>query len=201
MQAKAGRRVIGRRSETWGHGARKNERRDPSATKIIRCPGPRAKSGGTAAIQLTESKDNCYFLRDLLFSQTTTLLFSQTTTLTGIEIFDGAEVSLGAVPVPVWGAGKSLTFTIRNSGGADLTGLAITTSGINADSDRDGIRNLVEYATGGDPIVADLSRAPKPGFANFGGNRYLTLSFHRLKGAAGLLSQVQESANPWFANV
>jgi hypothetical protein len=49
----------------------------------------------------------------------------------GIEIPDGGRVSFGAMLVSVWGTSTSLTLTISNSGGSDLSGLEITKDGNN----------------------------------------------------------------------
>ncbi len=47
----------------------------------------------------------------------------------GTDTFDGGSKSFGAVN---FGSSNSLTFTIKNTGGVDLTGLAITKDGANA---------------------------------------------------------------------
>jgi subtilisin family serine protease len=50
----------------------------------------------------------------------------------GVEIPDGGRASFGAMLVSAWGASSSLTVTISNSGGSDLSGLEITKDGNNA---------------------------------------------------------------------
>lgn len=75
--------------------------------------------------------------------------------------------------------------SIDNSGpGADLN-----------DFEKDGGPNLLEYATGGNPLVPDLFRRPKVEKINPGDQDWLAISFRRLINEPALLYQVQESGN------
>lgn len=64
------------------------------------------------------------------------------------------------------------------------------------DPENDGLNNLLEYAFGGNPKVADASeRGIKAGRVEHNGETFLSVGFYRRTGDASLLSRVQESAD------
>jgi hypothetical protein len=69
--------------------------------------------------------------------------------------------------------------------------------GPGADLDGDGLTNFVEFAVGGDPLVADAAGAISTSLALDGeGGPYLTLQFRRRLGATGLEFHVDTAATP-----
>lgn len=66
-------------------------------------------------------------------------------------------------------------------------------SGPGADPDGDGVPNLMEYAVNLQPKSSDAAGMPQPGTLTEGPNRFLTLTFRRLKNATGLAYNVQEA--------
>ena len=48
-----------------------------------------------------------------------------------------------------------------------------------ADADGDGLRNLAEYALGGDPTAPQTGKQPSAGQAQVASDKFLTLTFHR----------------------
>ena len=66
-------------------------------------------------------------------------------------------------------------------------------AGNSADPDHDGISNLLEYAFGMNPNVADPSLAPAIGHATVNGTQYLTITFRQLHSPNGIIYNVQES--------
>jgi FtsP/CotA-like multicopper oxidase with cupredoxin domain len=70
------------------------------------------------------------------------------------------------------------------------------TGGDSADPDHDGISNLIEYAAGSDPHVAEVSGLPQIGTTPTDGSNYLTITYRVLTAAAPAISYaVQESAD------
>lgn len=64
------------------------------------------------------------------------------------------------------------------------------------DPENDGIPNLMEYAFGGNPKVADAhARGVRAGRHEVNGESFLSVGFHRRLGDASLRFRVQESAN------
>jgi glucose/arabinose dehydrogenase len=68
-------------------------------------------------------------------------------------------------------------------------------SGGTSDPDGDGIVNLFEYGSGGDPREADSTRAPKAGTANVSGSEYLTLAFIRSKEVTEITFTVEATSD------
>lgn len=68
-------------------------------------------------------------------------------------------------------------------------------SGMEADPDGDGIENLLEYALGSDPLAPSVFDLPIQSIVNVGGEDYLTLTFTRPVGIAGVDYVVEESAD------
>ena len=66
-------------------------------------------------------------------------------------------------------------------------------AGNNADPDHDGIINLLEYAFGMNPNVADPSLAPGVGRTTVNGTKYPTITFRELHSPNGITYNVQES--------
>ena len=75
-------------------------------------------------------------------------------------------------------------------------GLNLFTANSNLDPEHDGLTNLLEYALGGNPTIADAhERGVQPGRLESIGETFLSVGFHRRLGDASLLVSVQESAN------
>ncbi len=68
-------------------------------------------------------------------------------------------------------------------------------SGMEADPDGDGIENLLEYALGSDPRQPSVFDLPVQSVVNVEGEDYLTLSFARPEGTAGLDYAVEGSSD------
>ncbi len=68
-------------------------------------------------------------------------------------------------------------------------------SGPNADPDGDGVRNLMEYALGGDPQVPNTAMKPVVTTEAGEGGDFLNIHFPRMRDAAGIVYKVQASAN------
>ncbi len=89
----------------------------------------------------------------------------------------------------------SLTMVTRMA--SYLTGFGL--SGFDAawknDYDDDGISNLVEYGLTLDPTAADVSALPVVSIKNFGGAKYLSMTFHRSAAATDVTYTVQASGD------
>jgi hypothetical protein len=69
------------------------------------------------------------------------------------------------------------------------------------DPENDGLTNLLEYAFGGNPKVADAQeRGMQAGRVEHNGETFLSVGFYRRTGDASLLFRVQESADLGFWN-
>ena len=82
------------------------------------------------------------------------------------------------------------------TGAWDLAGFGDTD--FNADPDRDGIRNGLEYALGMDPLTSDAALAPTVSVLNVSGSKYLALTYVRQAGVnlpTDLLFAVERSTN------
>jgi hypothetical protein len=77
----------------------------------------------------------------------------------------------------------------RTRFGADWNNQAI--AGDNADPDGDGLKNLLERAFAGDPLVADAGVAPR----NDTGGALLSIIYRSAKSATDLVLAVEESAD------
>jgi hypothetical protein len=64
-----------------------------------------------------------------------------------------------------------------------------------ADPDGDGIANLLEYAFGGDPLVASTDTRPQTHFVTEGGVEYLAVTFRPNPGAIDLIFEPQVSSD------
>ena len=74
--------------------------------------------------------------------------------------------------------------------------LDLFTANANLDPEQDGMSNLLEYAFGGNPKVADAQeRGVSAGRAEVNGESFLSLGFRRRLGDASLRFRVQESNN------
>lgn len=75
------------------------------------------------------------------------------------------------------------------------------TDNLQLDPENDGLNNLLEYAFGGNPKVADAQeRGVRAGRHEVNGGSFLSVGFHRRPGDASLHFRVQESTNlgQWF---
>lgn len=73
-------------------------------------------------------------------------------------------------------------------------GLSLFAANANLDPEHDGLTNLLEYAFGGNPTIADAhERGVQAGRAESNGKTYLSVGFHRRLGDPSLLFRVQES--------
>ena len=78
----------------------------------------------------------------------------------------------------------------------ELHGLDLFTPNAGLDPEHDGMPNLLEYAFGGNPLVADAQeRGVRAGRVEADGATFLSLSFYRRLGDTGLLYRVQESTD------
>jgi surface-anchored protein len=68
-------------------------------------------------------------------------------------------------------------------------------SGLGADPDGDGADNLVEYALGGNPLVAGVEGKPKMENLSDGGQEYMAIRFQRRKGDTSLSITVESTAD------
>ena len=68
-------------------------------------------------------------------------------------------------------------------------------SGLGADPDGDGADNLVEYALGGNPLVAGVEGKPKLENLTDGGQEYMAIRFQRRKGDTSLSITVESTAD------
>ena len=70
------------------------------------------------------------------------------------------------------------------------------------DPDNDGAANLLEYATGTDPLADSSAQRPVQSIANIAGTNFLTLTFRRRTGASGVSIFVEGTGNllagPWL---
>lgn len=74
-------------------------------------------------------------------------------------------------------------------------GLNPFVSNLQLDPENDGLNNLLEYAFGGNPKVADVQeRGIQSGRVELNGQTFLSIGFYRRTGNSGLLFHVQESA-------
>jgi subtilisin-like proprotein convertase family protein len=89
----------------------------------------------------------------------------------------------------------SLTTATRASNYIASFGLTGTNAVLTFDYDKDGLTNLMEYALGLDPTVADLSGLPLVTLKNYSGTKYLSMTFHRSSLATDLVYTVQASAD------
>ncbi len=89
---------------------------------------PTSTGGKTAALHIAnnDSNENPF---DITLTGTGTAPEIAVEQPAGTDIADGGSQSFGAVPV---GANSNLTFTIKNTGSADLTGLGLTVDGPDA---------------------------------------------------------------------
>ncbi len=71
-----------------------------------------------------------------------------------------------------------------------------------SDADRDGIPNLVEFATGGNPEVFSSAPLPSLGMGTWSGSPHLTLTIPKNPHAAGVSLRVESSSDlaTWSAN-
>jgi hypothetical protein len=71
-----------------------------------------------------------------------------------------------------------------------------------SDADRDGIPNLVEFATGGNPEVFSSDPLPSLGMGTWSGFTHLTLTIPKNPHAAGVSLRVESSSDlaTWSAN-
>ena len=75
-------------------------------------------------------------------------------------------------------------------------GLSLFTANSNLDPEHDGLTNLLEYAFGGNPKIADaFERGVHAGRVEANGQSFLSVGFYRRLGDASLLLRVQESAD------
>jgi len=116
-------------------------------------------------------------------------------------LFDFTGKALGSMSVfaeyPAW---QAAAFTAL-----ELADPAV--SGDDADPDRDGLKNMLEFGFGTNPKSADLAASvaslPAPVVKSVDGGRYLTISFHRPVPAVGLTYVVftaDSPAGPWTAD-
>jgi hypothetical protein len=78
----------------------------------------------------------------------------------------------------------------------DLHGLDPFVNNLLLDPENDGLPNLLEYAFGGNPMVADAhARGVQAGRHELNGESFLSVGFHRRLGDASLRFRVQESAD------
>lgn len=77
-----------------------------------------------------------------------------------------------------------------------LHGLDLFAANGALDPENDGVPNLLEYAFGGNPKVADArERGVQSAWSEVSGSLFMRLGFFRRMGDAGLLVKVQESAD------
>lgn len=75
-------------------------------------------------------------------------------------------------------------------------GLNLFTANAGLDPEHDGLTNLLEYAFGGNPTIADaFERGVQSGRVEANGQSFLSVGFYRRLGDASLLFRVQESAD------
>src|SRR5262249_29186471 len=74
-------------------------------------------------------------------------------------------------------------------------GLTVSNAVLTFDYDNDGLANLMEYALGLDPTVADLSGVPVVTLKDYSGMEYLSMTFHRSSLATDLTYTVQASGD------
>ncbi len=74
-------------------------------------------------------------------------------------------------------------------------GLGGSNASLLADAELDGILNLVEYALHLNPTVSDTTALPVPLIRNYGGTRYLSMTFPRSSVATDLTYTVQASSD------
>jgi len=80
-------------------------------------------------------------------------------------------------------------------------GLDPFVTNLQLDPENDGLSNLLEYAFGGNPKVADAKeRGIQAGRVEHNGETFLSVGFYRRTGDAGLLFRVQESTDLGFWN-
>ncbi len=77
-----------------------------------------------------------------------------------------------------------------------MNGMSVFDMSANLDPEHDGMTNLLEYAFGGNPAVADAQeRGIRTSLMTQGGEKFLSLGFYRRTGDAALLFRLQESNN------
>ncbi|MEY4485025.1 MAG: hypothetical protein RL693_2477, partial [Verrucomicrobiota bacterium] len=75
-------------------------------------------------------------------------------------------------------------------------GLSLFAANANSDLEHDGLSNLLEYAFGGNPTVADAhQRGVQMEVVTVGDDRFLSLGYYRRVGDSSLSLRVQETAD------
>lgn len=91
---------------------------------------------------------------------------------------------------------------LGNTFASFLSGFGIVDTNPDLDSDKDGLSNFLEFALGGNPIVASAAERPYGGIVEVGGGDYLTITFSRPAGTIDVTYEVEFSSdlNGWNVN-
>ena len=155
-----------------------------------------ALAGGSGRLAVLRFRANPGAVTDL-FSELTIadLVLSDSTDVIDLRQKDTLTMSNGQVAV-------SMQPNIDNTGSGlpdwweDLHELDPFVNNLLLDPENDGMPNLMEYAFGGNPKVADAhTRGVLAGRHELNGESFLSVGFHRRLGDASLRFRVQESAN------
>jgi hypothetical protein len=155
-----------------------------------------ALAGGSGRLALLRFRANPGAVMDLYSKLAIAdLSFSDSTGVIDLRQKDTLSITNGQVTVSIQpnidNAGSGLPDWWEMQHELDLF-----TANANLDPEHDGLPNLLEYAFGGNPKMADAQeRGVRAGRAELNGETFLSLGFHRRLGDASVRFRLQESDN------
>lgn len=142
------------------------------------------------------SRSNAVLPKDVIIDLPMVMASGNGSTVAPVLRIQGVSFALedGTQVTPVIQRGPIDEWFFENFTAADLQEPSIYQD--SADTESDGLPNLMEYALGGTPFVNDAALVPAMGIVNpVGGGNLLTLTWRKSKSASGVVIEPQFSEN------